>query len=269
MSGWSLNLSLNSANACSSETSVTLATSGQPSTFSASASISSLLAFGMNASTLTSSRTEPMTPWMWALTSRPSPKTRIQMNVVVTAVMLMSRFRRRFLRASARKNPRLTLIGVRPFYLVADDTPRLQGDYPLAHYVHHLPVVGRDQDGGAYAVDPVQELHDTDTGCGVEVARRLIGDEDGRLRYEGPGYGDALLLATREHFGVLVHLPREAHEVEYLGHLRADGTPPLARHLHRVGDVLGCSLVRKQFEVLKDAPDVPAHARYPAPRHGR
>src|ERR671913_869319 len=268
-SGWSSNLSLNSANACSSEIWVTMATPGQLSTSFARASTSWLVAFGMNASTLTSSRTEPIMLWMWALTSRPSPKTRMQMNVVVAAVMLMSRFRRRFLRASARKNPRLNLIGVRPLYLVAYDAPRLQGYHPLAHHVHHLPVVGRDQDGGAYAVDPVQELHDTDAGCGVQVARRLVGDEDGRLRYEGPGYGDTLLLAAREHFGELVHLRREANEVEYLGHLGADRTPLLARDLHRVGDVLGCGLVREQFEVLKDAPDVPAQASDPAPRHGR
>src|SRR5688572_7245220 len=235
-----------------------MATSGQLSTSFARASTSWLVAFGMNASTLTSSRMESIMLWMWALTSRPRPKTRMQMNVVVMAVMLMSRFRRTFLRASARKNIQLNLIGVRPLYLVAYDVPRLQGDHPLAHYVHHLPVVGRHQDGGAYAVDPVQELHDTNAGCGVEVARRLVGDEDGRLRYESPGYGDALLLAAREHFGELVHLSREAYEVEYLGHLRADGTPPLARDLHRVGDVLGCGLVREQFEVLKDAPDVSA-----------
>src|SRR5215207_8348680 len=195
-SGWSSNLSLNSANACSSETLVTLATSGQVSTSFARASTSRPLAFGMNASTLTSSRTEPIMLWMWALTSKPSPKTRMQMNVVVTAVMLMSIFRRRFLRASARKNPALNLIGVRPLYLVADDTPLLESNYPLAHHVLHLSVVGRDQDSGAYAVDPVQELHDTDAGFGIEVARRLIGNEYGRLRHEGPGYRYALLFAA-------------------------------------------------------------------------
>src|ERR671912_442062 len=189
-SGWSSNLSLNSANASSSETWVTLATSGQPSTSFARASTSSLVALGMNASTLTSSRTKPITPWMWALTSSPSPKTRMQMNVVVTAVMLMSTFKRRFLRASARKNPRLNLIGVSPLHPVADDAPLLQGDNSLAHHVDHLPVVGRDHNGGAYAVDPVQELHDADAGRGVEVARRLVGDEYGRLGYEGAGYGD-------------------------------------------------------------------------------
>src|ERR671912_1811364 len=171
-SGWSSNLSLNSANACSSETRVTSATSGQVSTSFLRAITSLRVVFGMNASTLTSSRTESIMPWMWALTSRPSPKTRMQMNVVVIAVMLMSKFRRRFLRASAKKNPRLNLISVRPPYLVADDTPLLQGHYPFAHHVHHLPVVGRDQDSGAYTVDPVQQLHDTDAGCGVGVARR-------------------------------------------------------------------------------------------------
>src|ERR687893_426716 len=152
-SGWSSNLSLNSANACSSEIWVTMATSGQLSTSFARASTSWLVAFGMKASTLTSSRTEPIMLWRWALTSRPIPKTRRQMNVVVTAVMLMSTLRRRVLRAPPRKNPRLNLIGVGPLDLVADDAPLLEGDDPLAHHVDHLPVVGRDHDGGADAVD--------------------------------------------------------------------------------------------------------------------
>src|SRR5215207_3766464 len=161
----------------------------------------------MNASTLTSSRTEPMTPWMWALTRSPSPKTKMQMNVVVTAVMLMSRFRRMFLKASARKNPKLNLICVSPPHLVANDTPIFEGDDPLSHHVHHLPVVGRDQDGGADAVDPVQELHYADAGVRIEVARRLVCDEYVRLRDEGTGYRDTLLLAPREHVRELVHLP--------------------------------------------------------------
>src|SRR5215208_876010 len=267
-SGWSLNLFLNSANASSSETLLTLATSGQTWTLSASASTSSLLASGMNASTLTSSRTEPMMLWIWSLTSSPSPKTRMQMNVVVTAVMLMSRLRRMFFIASRRKNPRLNLIGVRPFHLIADDTPLLEGDNPLAHHIDHLPVVGGDKDRGAYSVDPVQELHDADARCGVEVARRLVGDEYRRLRHEGAGYGDTLLLAAREHVRVLVHLPPEADAVEYLWHLRADRTPLLARNLHCVGDVLGCGLVREKLEVLKDAPDISPETWDFAPRDG-
>src|SRR5687768_11321434 len=131
---------------------------------------------------------------MWSLTRSPNPRTRMQMNVVVTAVTVMSRLRRMFLNASERKNPRLNLIGVRPLHLVADNTPLIEGDHPLAHHVDHLPVVGGYYDGGADSVDPVHKLHDVHAGVRVEVARWLVRDEYGRLRDEGPGYGDALLL---------------------------------------------------------------------------
>src|SRR3712207_4519767 len=124
----------------------------------------------MKASTLTSSRTEPMIPSTCELTSSPIPRTRMQMNVVVMAVMLIRRFRRMFLKASRRKNPRLNLIDVSPLYLVADHPPLLEGDDPLAHHVNHLPVVGGDEYGGADAVDPVQKLHDADARIRVEVA---------------------------------------------------------------------------------------------------
>src|ERR671916_1404062 len=92
---------------------------------------------GKKASTLTSSRTEPMTPSTWELTSRPTPRTRMQIKVVVMAVMLIRRFRRMFLRASRRKKPKLNLIGVSPPHLVSDNAAILQGDDPLAHDVHH------------------------------------------------------------------------------------------------------------------------------------
>src|SRR4028118_2202541 len=192
----------------------------------------------MKTSTLTSSRTEPITPSTCSLTSSPTPKTRMQIKVVVTAVMLMSKLRRMFLNASARKNPRLNLIGVCPLHLVAHDAAPLEGHHPLAHHVHHLPVVGGDDDRGAGAVDPVQELHDADAGVRVEVARRLVGDEYRRLRDESPGDGDPLLLPAGEHLGVLVHLAREAYEVQDLGHLGLDDPPPLPRHPHGAAHLL-------------------------------
>src|ERR671917_2276828 len=234
------------------------------------ASFSSFVASGGKyASTLTSSRTDPMTPSTCELASSPKPSTTMQMNVVVMAVMLMRKLRRMFLNASRKKKPKLNLVGIGPPYLVPDHAPLLEGHYPLAHHVHHLLVVGGDEDGGADAVDPVQELHDAYARVRVEVARRLVGYEDLRLRDEGPGDGDALLLPAREHVRVLVHLRREAHEVEDLGHLRADRAPPLARDLHRVGHVLGGGLVRQQLEVLEDRPDVAPVARDLAPRDGR
>src|SRR3712207_3846153 len=163
-----------------------------------------------------------MMPSMWELTSKPTPKTRMQINVVVMAVMLIRRLRRMFLRASLRKNPRLNLIGVGPLHLVSDHAAFLEGDDPLAHYVHHLLVVSRDEYGGADAVDAVQKLHDSHRRVRVEVAGRLVRDENLRLRDEGPGYRDALLLPAGELVRELIHLPCESHEVEYLGNLCAD-----------------------------------------------
>src|SRR3712207_1165859 len=206
-----------------------------------------------------------MTPSTCELTSRPTPRTRIQMNVVVMAVMLIRRFRRMFFRASRKKKPRLNLICISPPHLVADHAAVLKGYDPLAHHVHHLLVVGSDHYRCADAVDAVQKLHDAHARVRVEVAGRLVGDEDRRLRDEGPCDRDALLLPAGELVGELLHLPAQPHKVEYLGDLRADGAPLLASDLHRVGDVLGGGLVREQLEVLEDAPDVAPVAGYLAP----
>src|SRR5215210_6879413 len=123
-----------------------------------------------------------MTPSTWASTSRVSPRIRTHTAVVVTAVTLMSQFRRRFLNASRRKNPRLLdFIGVDSPHLVASYLPRLQRHDPFSHHVDHLLVVGRDEDRGADAVDPVQKLHDAHARVRVEVSGGLIGDEYRRL----------------------------------------------------------------------------------------
>src|SRR5919109_1470583 len=141
-------------------------------------SISSCVASGgKKASTLTSSRTEPMTPSTWELTSRLTPRTRMQMKVVVMAVVLINRFIRMLLRASRRKKPRLTLICICPPHLVAYHAPIFEGDDPLAHHIHHLLVVGGDDHGCADAVDAVQKLHYAHARVRVEVACRLVGDE--------------------------------------------------------------------------------------------
>src|SRR4051794_39104217 len=200
-----------------------------------------------------------MTPSTWALTSMATPRIKTHTAVVVTAVTLMSRFRRRFLNASRKKNPRLlNFISVDPPGLVAYDPPCLESHYPLSHHVHHLFVVGSDEDRGADAIDPVQELHDSHARVRIEVPGGLVGDEYRRLGNEGAGDGDPLLLPARELVRVCAHLLPQAHELEDLGYLRPDGPPLLARYLHRVGDVLGGGLVRQELEVLEDTPYVPA-----------
>src|SRR5215203_472588 len=224
---------------------------------------------GKKAVIWTSLPTWRMTPSTWELTRSPTPRMRTHTAVVVTAVTLMSKFRRMFLSASRTKKPQLNLIGVDPPSLVAHDTPGVERHDPLAHHVHHLPVVGGNDDRGADAVDPVQELHDAHGRVRVEVPRGLVGDQDGWLADEGARDGDTLLLAPRELVRVLVHLFAQAHEIEYLGDLDAYGAPLLAGDLHRVGDVLGRRLVGQKLEVLEDAADVAAVLGQVPARDGR
>src|SRR5919199_6622416 len=174
-----------------------------------------------------------MIPSTWALTSMPIPRSRTHTAVVVTAVTLMSRFKRMFLNASRRKNPKLDLIGVDPPHLVANDAPVFERYDPFAHHIHHLLVVGCHENRGTDAVDPVQELHDAHAGIRVEVSGRLVGDEYRRLGDEGAGDRNPLLFAARELIRVFFHLVAQAYEVQDLGHLRADSTPPLTCDLHR------------------------------------
>src|SRR3990170_2340122 len=207
---------------------------------------------------------------MWPYVTRPRPRMSTQITVVVAAVTLMSRFRRRFFNASRRKNPRLLdLTRVTPLSHVAHYLALLQRHDPLAHHVHHLPVVGRHDHCGADAVDPVQELHYPDAGVRVEVAGWFVGDEDRRLGDEGAGDADPLLLAAGELIRVRALLAPEADELQDLGHPRADGPPLLAGYFHRVGDVLGGGLVRQQLEVLEHAAYVPAVLGHVAARDGR
>jgi hypothetical protein len=57
--------------------------------------------------------------------------------------------------------------------------------------------VGDDDDRRPVGrVDLVQERDELRAGGRVEVARRLVGEDDRRPPDEGPGDGDALALAT-------------------------------------------------------------------------
>src|SRR5690242_14101009 len=62
------------------------------------------------------------------------------------------------------------LVAVDATRLVTDDVARLQLDDALAHLVDDAGVVRRHHDGGAGAVDPVEQLHDADGGGRVQVS---------------------------------------------------------------------------------------------------
>ena len=100
-----------------------------------------------------------------------------------------------------------------------------------------------------------------DGRLGVEVAGRLVGQQQRRVVDERARDRDALLLAARELIGVVVQLRRQAGEAQDVGHLVAHVAARSAGHLQRVGHVVVDRPVREQLEVLEDDPEVAAVVR--------
>ena len=131
-------------------------------------------------------------------------------------------------------------------------------------------VVGDHDDRRAGVVDLVQEIHDLLRGRRVEVAGRLVGEDQARRDGERPGDGDALLLAARQLRGQMVQARRQPHAADVLL------DPPLALGRREAAiaqrdvDVVEDVEVGDQVEALEDEADLlVADARLLAVREPR
>ena len=77
-----------------------------------------------------------------------------------------------------------------------------------------VELVGDHDDGDALVVEFLEHAHDLDGGPAVEVAGRLVGEEDRGVVDERAGDGDALLLAAGELVGIMVGAVRQADDFE-------------------------------------------------------
>ena len=103
------------------------------------------------------------------------------------------------------------------------------------------------------AEDPV----DLVAGLGVELAGRLVGQDQERVLHQGPGDGHALLLAAGELVGAVVEAVAQADLREQLGGpllLLRRHAPGQERHQH----VLEGREVADQVERLEDEADLVA-----------
>ena len=112
---------------------------------------------------------------------------------------------------------------------------------------------------------PVERQEQIEHPCAVsriEVARRFVGDENGRLMHDRPGDGGTLQFATRHLGRVGVEARRQADLVADQPGLGSGRGRTEAAEQQRQGHVLEQRQGRQQVEELEDEPDaIPPHPR--------
>ena len=76
--------------------------------------------------------------------------------------------------------------------------------------------MGRDNDRGPSCIDLTHEIHDFQRQIRIEVAGRLIREDDQRLVDQRSGDGDALLLTARELLRICAHAVLQPDPLEHL-----------------------------------------------------
>src|SRR5688572_16551424 len=122
--------------------------------------------------------------------------------------------------------------------------------------LRHLGLVRNHQDGDPGLVELDEEFHDLERALGIEVAGRLVGEQDFGIGHQRAGDGDALLLAARQ-LGRRVVGPRhEADPVERLERRLAPRGLAFAAIDQRQLDVLHRAGPREQVETLEHEAEI-------------
>ena len=134
------------------------------------------------------------------------------------------------------------------------DHPVAQPDDPVRHFTDDAVV--RDERAGAplRRRDLAQEREHPDAGAEIQVARRLVAQEQGRVLGERAGNGDALLLAARQPAGKMIGAFRQANLVEQFCGPRGDALGVPLDQFQGELDILGGREGRNEIEELKTNP---------------
>ena len=90
------------------------------------------------------------------------------------------------------------LSGIAGLVVIFSNTAVVEHDAPQAKMVDHVQVVTRHHHRDADIIEPPEEAHDLEREVGIQVAGRLVGDQDGGLLIDGTRDADALLFAGRQ-----------------------------------------------------------------------
>src|SRR5689334_6593602 len=120
----------------------------------------------------------------------------------ITAASVNQRsFTRR--RIAKRRSWRICISDRRHLQVLFDDAAVEQVDVAL-RVAGVARIVGDHADGGAGAVQLMEQVHHRLAALRIEVAGRLVGEEQRRFAGDGAGNRDALLLTARELTGQML-----------------------------------------------------------------
>src|SRR5208282_4993573 len=144
---------------------------------------------------------------------------------------------------------------------VIDMQASLMQDQPArVVFVHQRDVVRGDDDGGAGFVELDEEPQQSLAEIGIDVAGRLVGQQQLRARDDGARYCRALLLTAGENRRQGPHTLAKSHPLQQLDDLRSVVGFVLAEDAQWQRHVLVGGHVVKQPEILEDDADPPPQA---------
>ena len=131
-----------------------------------------------------------------------------------------------------------------------------QRQHPVG-VLRQLLVVGDDHDGRAFALaNCFERLQHNRARLGIEVAGRLVGEQQRRIVGERPRNGDALLLSAGKLGRAVLHAVAQAEQVEQFFRAPLRVAHGFACELHRQQDVFQRRQRRDQVEELEDEADL-------------
>src|SRR5205809_653694 len=165
--------------------------------------------------------------------SSQNPPSAASDRVISTIALTATRpARRRSRSASPIRNPSTRSA------LVLHEPPALERERPSPERLREVRLVRREHDRRATGPDVAQRAQDLVLHRLVEVARRLVGEEERGLAHDRAGERRALSLALRELRGVGLRAGREADDAERVEDALGDLALGRPQHAEDEGDVL-------------------------------
>ena len=138
-------------------------------------------------------------------------------------------------------------------FVIAHDLAFFHSDDATPHMVDDAFIVCSEDDCGAKLVDFFQNLNDLVGIDRIEIAGRLVSDDNIRLIDDRSGNSHALFFAAGELAREIPCFVAQIDEFEHVRHVRGDLAVGAAAHLHSKSDIFVGGFVWNETKILKNS----------------